>query len=145
MSKYDENRQTSGDIKSGPVFARAKITNGRATAVPIDASETYRVTQKTAHQIISPMTAATGANPNKTPAEVATPLPPRKQSQTGNECPTTHINPLMIFNSCAADSSKWACLETSIAKSTAAKPFIKSIAKTGNPYRFPRMRVTLVA
>lgn len=58
-------------------------------AVKMEASDTYRVVAKTINHETRPINIAKGANPDKAPAPVAIPLPPRKRKYTGQLWPIT--------------------------------------------------------
>ena len=74
-------------------FQRANTLTmiGNAMAATMDASETYRVVSNTTTQTKKTSGTANGMSPMSAPAEVATPFPPLKRSQTGNEWPATDI------------------------------------------------------
>jgi hypothetical protein len=91
------------------------------------------VNQKISIQIAAPAIAAIGAKPKRAPAEVATPFPPLKRSQTGKECPTT----LNIAAKTPNISGEYNadCPRVAIKSDifTAPKPFKKSATNTGYP------------
>src|SRR5271170_2149295 len=60
---------------------------GRLTAAAIDASDTYLDTSATITKIANAPRVARGSRTANAPTEVATPLPPRKCSHTGNMWP----------------------------------------------------------
>ena len=62
---------------------------GRAAAARMLASETKREIAKTARKTSRAQRVAAGERTRKTPRAVATPLPPRKPSQTGKTWPST--------------------------------------------------------
>ncbi|MND04341.1 hypothetical protein D3C83_245620 [compost metagenome] len=53
----------------------------------MDASDTMRVAHTTTSHTANATSTPQGASARKTPALVATPLPPRKRTQTENTCP----------------------------------------------------------
>src|SRR6266446_7634389 len=108
-----------------------KITNGRAVAVVIEATDTYLVIQKTSIQIAAPITIASGICPKSAPAEVATPFPPRNLSQGGKECPITADTAPSTAYISAEPHSGFACVAIAVEIVTATKPFRKSNTKTG--------------
>src|SRR5450432_526333 len=64
---------------------QAKI--GRLTAAVMDASDTYLDPNATITKIANAPRVARGTRSANAPTEVATPLPPRKRSHTGNMWP----------------------------------------------------------
>jgi hypothetical protein len=65
-------------------------------AAMTEATETYRVNLKKVNQTTKTDTTAIGINAKRTPAEVATPFPPRNQSQIGKVWPRTQAIPAAI-------------------------------------------------
>jgi hypothetical protein len=109
------------------------MMRGNAAAAAIEATETYRVSQKVSIQIATPTSAAIGANPKSAPAEVATPFPPLKRSHTGKECPSTLDIAATIPNISGEFHSGCTRVAIKIDIFTEPKPFKKSAAKTGYP------------
>ena len=58
-----------------------QTANGKITAAPIEARETYLLRRKITIHVTSVIPNATGASATKTPALVAIPFPPLKRSQ----------------------------------------------------------------
>ena len=90
-------------------------------------------------------TTASGISPSRTPAEVATPFPPRKRSQTGKVWPRMQASPPAIPTSSWYGPPGLIAAAKAKAIRTAANPFKASRAKTRYPHRLPRTRSTLVA
>ena len=83
VSEDDERRGgDAGHDDRGRCPVRAR-TGGKAVEPRTDPSETYRVSHTLTRNTPSAASAATGDSTTKTPHAVATPLPPRKPSQTG--------------------------------------------------------------
>ena len=65
------------------------VTKGNVTVAVMLASETYPKVNNTIVKIPRAIKAGIGINPNPTPNNVATPLPPLNPANTGKICPTT--------------------------------------------------------
>src|SRR3954465_6114908 len=76
--------------------ARLAVTPAQTSAAAAPASDPtleMRTAAYAASQTAAPARAASGASASATPRPVATPLPPRKRSETGKQCPTTAATP----------------------------------------------------
>ena len=114
---------------TGPASSYGTI--GKAMAAIIEASETWRVVSKTTSQIKKMIGTASGINPMSAPADVATPLPPLKQSQTGKVWPTTAIIAPRIATYSTYGFAAGQYFTRTNAARAAANPLNMSIRKTG--------------
>src|SRR5947208_2065405 len=84
------NIRSSGANGAG---VRATRTTASATAAATDATDMYRVTARSVAQVRAAAAAGPGRSTATTPNPVATPLPPRNRSQTGNRWPRNAASP----------------------------------------------------
>src|SRR5205823_12608629 len=74
-------------------LAVAPATRSAAAAPASEPTLEMRAIAQASAQTTAPQSAARGASASVTPRPVATPLPPRKRSQTGKQWPTTAATP----------------------------------------------------
>src|SRR4051812_18572445 len=79
--------------KNAGGLAVAPEQSSAAAAPASEPTLEMRTIAYVASQTAAPASAASGASASATPRPVATPLPPRKRSQTGKQCPTTAATP----------------------------------------------------
>ena len=130
--------------RQSPIVANTSHHSWRMTPTPIgsrtiptiDASDAFFVSFETANQITARARITSGDRTMKTPAPVATPLPPRNLVQTGKTCPTI-----------AAAPSTYPAARPSMRRPApaATAPFAASSTNTQMPRFHPSTRVTLDA
>ena len=121
------------------VFCLAATANtGSESAAIIDARDIIRQIKKTIAKRASAIAVGIGNRPKKTPADVATPLPPLKLRKIVHMCPAMAQTATAIRTP-ALSLKKWR------ATSTGAMPLAKSSANASLPSAAPQVRVTFVA
>src|SRR5207247_8638624 len=110
------------------------VAAARTRAPVTDETEKYRVTGSISPKAARPIAVAAGTTGRNAPAPVATPLPPRKDSHTGNMWPMT------AAAAAAAGSGPSGAIAR--ASSVAAEPLAKSSTKATTPAVLPAARIT---
>src|ERR1700690_3680788 len=114
------------------------MSNGIAADAEIEPSETKRQYATTSRKSITAPKNAGGHRAPKTPAAVATPLPPRNPSQIGKQWPIRAHKPAIIIH-----VELWS--ERRAGRRTANEPFAASSNSVRIPASGPATRATLVA
>jgi hypothetical protein len=120
----------------------------KASAAPIDPTETRFESAKSIPQRANARSVGNGTIPRKTPRLVATPRPPRKRSQGVNTCPRMDATPptrARVRRIEPGEPSGCPSPTSTRARRAATSPFSMSITKTTAPHRAPRTRNAFVA
>src|SRR5208282_5545378 len=143
MSRETSAPATKKKVGRAPVTSnQAKI--GKLKAPRMEETETNRLRARTTAKTPMAAKAAIGETTRKTPKPVATPLPPRNLSQTGNMWPRTAQRAANA--SAVRKGTEGIQSEASQAPSqTAAQPLRTSRIKVAAPRPLPPARSTLVA